>query len=240
MSRRRVAAVSALIVVPVVALAIVLASVLGGDDSGQQQSATTERAQTETTPDGQTPAAPAPPAPPAPSGSGTGGAKVPEGSLPVLAGGAPPKQLSEKLKPASSGGAIKLSELRGSPVVLNIWSSDCTPCRAESRVLQSEWERLGPRGVVFLGLNVLDSPTAARRFRSEYDVTYPSVQQRADAALQLGARGVPETFFLSKGGKVVAHVIGEVSLAQIELGVRAAQTGHVMPTDEGGGQIPLR
>ena len=49
-----------------------------------------------------------------------------------------------------------------------------------------------------------------------------------------------ETFFISKGGKIVAHVIGAVSLAQIELGVRAAQTGREMPTDEGGGQIPLR
>ena len=107
-------------------------------------------------------------------------------------------------------------------------------------MLQSEWG-LGRRGVVFLGLNVLDSPDAARRFRSEYDVTYPSVEEhRADMAWQLGARGVPETFFISKSGKIVAHVVGALSLAQIELGVRAAQTGRDMPTEEGGGQIPLR
>jgi hypothetical protein len=50
---------------------------------------------------------------------------------------------------------------------------------------------------------------------------------------------VPETFFISKRGKIVGHVIGAVSLAQIELGVKAAQTGRAMPTDQGGGQIPL-
>jgi cytochrome c biogenesis protein CcmG/thiol:disulfide interchange protein DsbE len=237
MSRRRVAALTALIVAPVVVVAIVLASVLGGDDSGQKPSPTTEPAQTAPAPGGGGSAAPAAPAPPA---TGTGGAKVPAGSLPLLGSGAPPKQLSDKLKPASNG-TITLGKLRGSPVVLNIWSSDCTPCRADTRVLESEWERLGPRGVVFLGLNVLDSPSAARRFRSDYDVTYPSVaEQRAETAKQLGARGVPETFFLSKSGKIVAHVIGAVSLAQIELGVRAAQTGHAMPTDQGGGQIPLK
>ena len=158
----------------------------------------------------------------------------------MLAGGTPPKQLSDKLRPASDG-TINLAALRGTPIVLNIWSADCTPCRGETRVLESEWERLGRRGIVFLGLNVLDSPAAARRFRSQYDVTYPSVEeQRTDTAKQLGARGVPETFFISKGGKIVAHVIGAVSLAQIELGVRAAQTGQEMPTDQGGGQIPLR
>jgi hypothetical protein len=51
---------------------------------------------------------------------------------------------------------------------------------------------------------------------------------------------VPETFFISKGGKVVSHVVGAVSLSQVELGVRAAQTGQPRPVDQGGGQIPLR
>jgi cytochrome c biogenesis protein CcmG, thiol:disulfide interchange protein DsbE len=94
--------------------------------------------------------------------------------------------------------------------------------------------------VLFLGLNVLDAPATARRFRSDYDVTYPSLEeQRADTARELGARGVPETFFISKRGKIVSHVVGAVSLAQIEIGVKAAQTGRTMPTDQGGGQIPL-
>jgi hypothetical protein len=108
-------------------------------------------------------------------------------------------------------------------------------------VLQSEWERLGDRGVLFLGLNVLDSPATAQRFRHEYDVTYPSLEEkRGQTARALGAIGVPETFFISKKGKVVSHVVGAASLPQVELGVRAAQTGQPRPTDQGGGQIPLR
>jgi cytochrome c biogenesis protein CcmG/thiol:disulfide interchange protein DsbE len=145
------------------------------------------------------------------------------------------------LAPASSDGTIALGDLRGTPIVLNVWSADCTPCRSEARVLQSEWERLGARGVLFLGLNVLDAPGAARRFRDEYDVTYPSLEEkRGDSARSLGAIGVPETFFISKRGKIVSHVVGAISLPQVELGVRAAQTGQPRPTDQGGGQIPLR
>jgi cytochrome c biogenesis protein CcmG/thiol:disulfide interchange protein DsbE len=159
----------------------------------------------------------------------------------VLDGGAPPKKLSETLGPASSNGTINLADLRGAPVVLNIWSAGCTPCRGETPMLQSEWERLGSRGVLFLGLNVLDSRATARRFRKDYGVTYPSVQEsRGDTARLLGARGVPETFFISRTGQIVSHVIGAVSLAQIELGIKAAQTGRSRPTDQGGGQIPLR
>ena len=235
MSRRRVAAITALIVFPVVVLAIVLASLLDNGSSEKRSASATGSATR--------PTAPAPnETRPAPSPTAqTGGAKTPAKPLAVLDRGTPPKKLSEKLGPASSDGTIKLTELRGAPIVLNIWSADCTPCRGEARVLQSEWERLGSRGVLFLGLNVLDSPAAARRFRADYGVTYPSVsEKRGDTARQLGARGVPETFFISKGGKIVSHVVGAVSLPQIELGIRAAQTDRSLPTDQGGGQIPLR
>ena len=235
MSKRRVAALAAVIIVPVAALAIVLGSLLddGGSEKPQKQAIQTTRP---AEPAGPTGSAPAPPATP-----GSGGSEAPRTALSVLDEGTAPKKLGERLAPASADGAIALGELRGTPIVLNVWSADCTPCRTETRALQSEWERLGARGVLFLGLNVLDSPESARRFRDQNDVSYPSLEEkRADTARGLGAIGVPETFFISKAGKVVGHVIGAVSLAQIEVGVRAAETGQPRPADQGGGQIPLR
>jgi peroxiredoxin len=232
----RIAALAAVIVVPVAVLAIVLAT-LGDDDSSNNQPAPTVREPAE----GATgPTAPAP----APSGttgaSGTNGSKAPDVALPVLDTGSAPDQLNAKLDPASQDGTIDLGELKGTPIVLNVWSADCSPCREEARLLQSEWDRLGRRGVLFLGLNVLDSPAAARRFRTDYDVDYPSIEERrGDTARRLGAIGVPETFFISKQGRIAAHVIGALTLAQVELGVRAAQTGQAIPTVQGGGQIPL-
>jgi peroxiredoxin len=234
-SRRRIAALAAVIVVPVALLAIVLASLLQDDDSTKQP------VRTATSP-AKGPTGTGPTSSPAPTTTSpqTGGSTIPDQPLGVLDQGATPKKVSEKLGPASKDGTIALSELRGAPIVLNVWSADCTPCQAETRVLQSEWERLGARGVVFLGLNVLDSSADARRFREKNGVTYPSVQEkRATTARTLGATGVPETFFVSKDGEVVGHVIGEVSLAQIELGVRAAQNGQPMPTDQGGGRVPF-
>jgi cytochrome c biogenesis protein CcmG/thiol:disulfide interchange protein DsbE len=236
MSKRRIAALAAVIIVPIALLAIVLASLLDDDGSGKRASAPPPAAVTT----GQGESGESAPSHPS-ERSGTGGAGAPKGPLPVLDAGSPPKQLSDKLAPASSGGSLSLDDLRGTPIVLNLWSSSCTPCRGETRVLESEWERLGRRGVLFLGLNVMDSAPAARRFREQYGVTYPSVEdERAATARSLGAIGVPETFFISKTGKVVSHVVGAVALPQIELGVRAAQTGEARPTDQGGGQIPLR
>jgi hypothetical protein len=50
----------------------------------------------------------------------------------------------------------------------------------------------------------------ARRRRSVYD--------------DFGLTGLPETYFLDWRGRIVAHVLGEISPTQIEDGVRAART----------------
>jgi peroxiredoxin len=236
MTRSRAAALAAVIVVPVAILAIVLASLIDGEQSSKRRATTAVQQGGASGHHGATGAtAPAPPVQ-----TGTGGSKPPATPLHVLDRGAVPKELGTKLGPASSDGTLTLAELRGSPIVLNIWSADCTPCRIETRLLESEWERLGQRGVLFLGLNVLDSPAAARGFRAQNGVTYPSVEEkRAETARTLGATGVPETFFISKDGDVVGHVRGQIDLAQVELGLRAAQTGRPVPTVQGGGQIPL-
>jgi peroxiredoxin len=239
MSRPRVAALAAVIVVPVAILAIVLASLIDDDGSSDRPARTATQPAGGATGRGATGSTG--PGAPTPVQHQSGGSKAPDTSLHVLDEGAAPKNLSDKVGPASSDGTIALDELRGAPIVLNVWSADCVPCQAESRVLESEWERLGRRGVLFLGLNVLDSPATARRFRAEHGVTYPSVEEKAaTTARAMGATGVPETFFISEDGDIVGHVKGQVSLAQLQIGVRAAQTGQPAPTTQGGGQIPLR
>ena len=242
MTRSRAAALAAVVVVPVVVLAIVLASLIDDDESSGPTVPTSPRATAGATGRGATGrGATGATTPTAPTRTGTGGSKAPATPLHVLERGATPKALGEKLGPAFSDETLALGDLRGSPIVLNVWSADCTPCQAETRLLESEWQRLGRRGVLFLGLNVLDPPAAARRFRSENGVTYPSLEEKsAETARALGATGVPETFFISKDGEVVGNVKGEISLAQLELGVRAAETGRPTPAQQGGGQVPLR
>src|SRR3954466_1085583 len=131
MSRRRGAALAALIIVPVALLAIVLASLIDSGDSGSSS----QPAQTATT-------APRPSgkrlSPPGSPGSGSGRTLGKSGgaSLQVLDRGSVPPRLSGKLEPASADGKISLGELQGAPIVLNVWTSDCTPCRAEAHTLQ--------------------------------------------------------------------------------------------------------
>ena len=65
--------------------------------------------------------------------------------------------------------------------------------------------------------------------------TYPSVREPGrDVANDYGATGIPETYFIDRQGRVVAHVIGVVSARQLAQGAAAAATGRVVGTSTGG------
>jgi cytochrome c biogenesis protein CcmG/thiol:disulfide interchange protein DsbE len=95
--------------------------------------------------------------------------------------------------------------------------------------------------VAFLGLNIQDLRGDARDFSREFGLTYPSVRDaRRGVADRYGATGIPETFFVDARGRVVAHVIGVVSEAQLAAGAQAALTGQVAGTVSGGRSFDVR
>ncbi len=54
-----------------------------------------------------------------------------------------------------------LTQLRGTPVVVNVWASWCGPCQAEAPLLHGAVERYGDR-VQFVGIDILDTIGGAR------------------------------------------------------------------------------
>jgi cytochrome c biogenesis protein CcmG/thiol:disulfide interchange protein DsbE len=122
-------------------------------------------------------------------------------------------------------------------VVLNFWASWCVPCREESPELQREWTAQRARGVVFLGLDMQDITDDARAFVREFRLTYPMVREGSnDTARRYGTTGIPETFFISRRGQVVGHVIGAASARQLRVGVAAARAGRPLGPQQGGDQ----
>ncbi|MBI2845277.1 MAG: TlpA family protein disulfide reductase [Chloroflexi bacterium] len=105
------------------------------------------------------------------------------------------------------GGEITLSELRGQVVVINFWASWCPPCREEAPILETAWRSYRDQGVVFIGVDWLDTEDAARAYIQEFGLTYPhgpDLGSRIGRAYRI--TGVPETFFISRDGLVAAHI----------------------------------
>lgn len=104
-----------------------------------------------------------------------------------------------------------LDELRGTPVVVNIWASWCGPCRREAPLLASAHDAYGDR-VRFLGVDILDERDSARAFMREYGWTYPSVYDPAGAIRDgLGLLGQPVTLFYDASGALVDTWSGSLS-----------------------------
>jgi cytochrome c biogenesis protein CcmG/thiol:disulfide interchange protein DsbE len=168
-------------------------------------------------------------------------ARAPGFSLEVLTAGALPPRLEHALGASLRREKLALSDLRGTPIVLNLWASWCTPCREEAPRLQAAWAGLGRRGVLFLGLDIQDLRGDAQDFIDRYGATYPSVREPGrEIANSFGATGIPETYFIDRRGRVVGHVIGVVSARQLNEGASAAASGRIAGRSSGGESFKIR
>lgn len=110
---------------------------------------------------------------------------------------------------------VLLQELRGTPVVVNIWASWCGPCRAEAPHLAEAHGRVGDR-VQFLGVDILDARDSAREFMLEFGWTYPSLFD-ADGEIRdrLGFIGQPVTIFYDARGTMVSSWNGPITAEEL-------------------------
>jgi cytochrome c biogenesis protein CcmG/thiol:disulfide interchange protein DsbE len=134
---------------------------------------------------------------------------------PVASGGATPLQegLPDVALPClGSDRSLSLAQLRGRPLVVNLWAQWCEPCRAEGVILAAFARRAGG-SVEVLGVDFDDpDPSAAIAFAGREGWPYPQVVDRA-AVLRgrLTLPGVPVTLLVAPDGRVVHRVTGALS-----------------------------
>jgi cytochrome c biogenesis protein CcmG, thiol:disulfide interchange protein DsbE len=115
-----------------------------------------------------------------------------------------------------------LTELRGTPVVVNVWAAWCGPCEAEAPLLRDAGLTYGDR-VQFLGVDILDSLDGARGFIADHGLTYPSVFDPSGAIRDsLDMIGQPVTVFYDADGNVVKTSPGQLTQTALDRGIHAA------------------
>lgn len=115
------------------------------------------------------------------------------------------------------GETVKLSELRGQPVVLNFWASWCGPCRQEMPDFQAVHDRYKDAGLKIYGINVGESTVAVQDFLSKVNVNFPTLIDR-DESVQTAYKilPLPATFFIDRNGTIRQIYQSQMSAAQIE------------------------
>jgi peroxiredoxin len=114
--------------------------------------------------------------------------------------------------PVFGGDSLALAELRGSPVMLNIWATWCPPCREEMPGLQALHERYGPRGLRILAVSIdqRGAEAAIDAFLQEHGLTFTILHDvNEDVSRQFRTAGVPETYLIDADGIIVRRWIGK-------------------------------
>lgn len=156
-------------------------------------------------------------------------ALLPPIGLPVLQRGAP-RRFASLWDRAAADGTVSLAELRGVPLLVNFWASWCDPCQREAPRLRDGWRDVDRSGALFVGVNTQDRHEDAVNFAGYFWLTYPDLVDRRGAALDaFGITGLPQTYFVDRRGRIVAHAVGELSRDELRAGIAAAQSGDVVP-----------
>lgn len=110
------------------------------------------------------------------------------------------------LPPLDGHGNVRLTALRGRPLVVNFWSSSCGPCQRESPAIARVAATLRGK-VTFVGIDTADSKSAARAFATRTHMTYHlAFDPTASAAGQYRVPALPETVFLTSSGTQILGV----------------------------------
>jgi len=122
-----------------------------------------------------------------------------------------PKAIDFALKDMD-GRIMKLSDLRGHPVIVDFWATWCAPCRKQIPELKAIYRRYQSRGLKVVGVAcdavMGDGIEAISPFVKEMRIPYPILL--ADQALvdKLDLDYIPITYFVGRDGRVRSRVQG--------------------------------
>ncbi len=110
-----------------------------------------------------------------------------------------------------TGETIKLSDLRGQAVLVNLWATWCPPCRAEMKTLETVYNDYKDQGFTVVSVNMTsqDDPSAIPSFVKEQGLTYPILLDEAGkVARAYQMKSLPSSFFINRDGTINEVIIG--------------------------------
>lgn len=118
------------------------------------------------------------------------------------------KQAPDFTLDTMAGKEITLSELRGTPVVLNFWDTICPPCQnqlvyLEQAAIQSDGE------ITIIAVDIGEPVSRIKQFFGDYKLHFTvALDTDAQVSYKYNVRYTPTTFFIDSNGVIRAIKIG--------------------------------
>lgn len=121
------------------------------------------------------------------------------------------------------GNEVKLSDMRGRPVVVNFWASWCPPCKYEMPEFEQVYQEIG-EDVVFLMVDMVDGQRETREKGAKYiedeGYTFPvyfDIDQQT--AITYGVMSIPTTYFIDAEGYLIAGAQSAIDAETLMRGI---------------------
>jgi peroxiredoxin len=122
------------------------------------------------------------------------------------------------------GKTMRLSDLRGKAVLLNFWATWCGPCKIEMPWFVDLQNQYGSQGLQIVGVAMDDgSKEDIAKFAKDMGVNYPILIGKESVGDQYGGvPALPESFLITRDGKIVDKIIGLRGKSEIEDSIKKA------------------
>lgn len=112
--------------------------------------------------------------------------------------------------PDVQGNLVRLSDLRGQPVLLNIWATWCYPCRVEMPSINALYQDYQAKGLAIVAIATdQEGKPIVVPFLQAHRLTFPVLLDPQNMlGAQLQVRGIPASYMLDKRGRIVGFESG--------------------------------
>lgn len=119
------------------------------------------------------------------------------------------------------GRAFRLSELRGSTVVLNFWATWCIPCRAEIPEFNALQRAHEGQGLKVVGVLTQDTVENLKEFQKEMKQEYTVMIGNDEVGPQFkNGPGLPVTIIIDRDGRIRQKIVGGSTRETFEAAVK--------------------
>src|SRR5262252_1443080 len=125
------------------------------------------------------------------------------------------------------GKNVSLQSLRGKAVLLNFWATWCGPCVAEMPHLEKLHREYKNKGVIILGIDD-EGAEVAQGYLRQHGYTFNTLidaEKQASRLYRINA--IPQSFFITKDGKIAAYDRGTLRESELRDGIEKALAGKI-------------